>query len=162
MSDLISMIERQMEFQRRLGNDLAGMTTTDRINFIKDMYIAATQELGEALDEVSWKPWTNGDPRFAVLAFLNELTDVWCFVMNMWLAAMPHASAEQIALAMTTAYDAKMLINFQRQDDGYDGISSKCPECGRALDDPTVQCTPDLGYCVAKDPYAKLPGTVAQ
>ena len=37
-------------------------------------------------------------------------------------------------------YDAKHEKNAKRQEEGYDGVSTKCPGCKRALDDNAVHC----------------------
>ena len=47
------------------------------------------------------------------------------------------------------AAEAKRAKNAQRQLDGYDGVSTKCPKCGRALDDAgAIQ--------VRRDPYTPV------
>jgi hypothetical protein len=142
------MLAQQLEFQHRLGHDFAKMTTDERIAHVKDMFIAAICELTESLGEVSWKPWATGT-RFSTLAFIGELNDTWQFLANMWFVAMPNATTAEIASEMQSALERKLVINYQRVIDGYDGVSTKCPECHRALDDSTVLCSPDLGYCAA-------------
>lgn len=137
---LVEMLAAQLEYQRSMGHDFAAMSDERRIAWVKDMYIAAVHELGEALDEVSWKPWTDGPPRFTVLPFIAELGDAFQFIMNMWFAAMPHATPAEVATAMHVTLDSKLLVNRARVADGYDGVSTKCPGCRRALDDPHVTC----------------------
>lgn len=144
------MLERQRDFQRDIGYDFAKMTVAERVAFIKDMYVAAVQELGEALDETSWKPWTTG-VRLNTSALTGELNDAFQFIMNMWFAAMPTATIEDIAGAMLAIHTNKIAVNRKRARVGYDGVSGKCPECRRALDDQHVTCTPDLGYCQQND-----------
>jgi dUTPase len=146
MDHLEEMLTKQLEFQRRLGYDFPKMTVAERIRFVKDMYIAAMRELGEALDEVSWKPWTVGE-RFNTTAFTSELSDAWQFIANLWFAAMPTATPREIAFAMRATLDVKILINEKRRVEGYDGVSTKCSICGRATDDPNVACRPEIAYC---------------
>jgi dUTPase-like protein len=138
VDSLVKMLTDQYELQRRLGYEYEMMIDVERIAAVKDMYIAAVQELGEALDEVSWKPWTNGLPRFMVLPFLTELNDAFQFMMNMWFIAMPNATPEQIATAMLATHEAKIAVNHARVTDGYDGVSTKCRTCKRAREDAQV------------------------
>jgi hypothetical protein len=42
-------------------------------------------------------------------------------------------------------YMSKHKKNAQRQLEGYDAQSTKCPKCTRAYDDDAVSCQP--GYC---------------
>lgn len=150
MHELQNMIQTQMAFQKRLGYDFAVMTTGERVAFVKEMFIALSSEMNEALDEVSWKPWSSGEPKFMVLPFTGELTDVWCFFMNLWIVAMPNATSEEITAAMMISYDTKMMINNERQDNNYHG-ENKCVNCKRALDDPHSGCRlipgDDAVYC---------------
>lgn len=144
------MLKNQWELQRDLGYDFAKMNPEERIEFMKNMYIAAIQELGEVLNETSWKPWTTG-VRLNTHALIGELNDVFQFIMNMWFAAMPTATIEDIAGTMLVIHTSKIAVNRKRARVGYDGVSGKCPECRRALDDQHVTCTPDLGYCQQND-----------
>jgi hypothetical protein len=149
------MVAAQRAFQERIGFDFASMTVGDRVAYVKEMYVAAVMELGEALNETTWKPWaTRNSGEYAIhsLELITELTDVWCFICNIWFAVMPDATPAEIAVAMGVSHDAKVALNHTRQDDGYTG-SNKCPGCGRALDDAavTTHCVPDLGYCATRD-----------
>lgn len=136
---LEEIFERQAKLQREsFGIDPADMSPEARSQYIKDMVLAATDELHEALAEVGWKPWAtsrhlNND------AFIGELVDVLHFLVNLWLAA--GATAEQVR----DRYIEKSIRNARRQVDGYDGISGKCPECKRAFDDPGVLCSLEEG-----------------
>lgn len=147
---LVSMLRQQRELQHRMGHLHASMTRKERVEHIKDMYIAAVNELGEALDETSWKPWTVGESRLRKHAVGGELSDAFQFMMNMWFAAYPELSDEELADRMVSILEAKLAINEMRRTSGYDGVSSKCGGCKRALDDPAVMCTRegDQGYCI--------------
>lgn len=145
MTDRLSeMFSMQRSFQSRLGYDFECMDRRERIAFIKEMYTAALQELGEALNEVSWKPWANAE-------FINdaqlvaELVDAWHFIMNMVFAAWPGTTPDDAATLFHAAYMKKIAVNHSRQDAGYDGISAKCPSCRRALDDATKFVMYDAG-----------------
>jgi hypothetical protein len=55
-------LDEMMRLQKQLqveafGADPSVMQDADRIQYIKDMVLAATDELHEALAEVGWKPW---------------------------------------------------------------------------------------------------------
>lgn len=93
-------------------------------------------ELGEALNEVGWKPWTRNRGWVNREAFIRELVDAGHFLANL-LMAVGCTDEEWERL-----YREKQDINLKRQREGYDGVSSKCPGCKRALDDPATECAP--------------------
>lgn len=104
-----------------------------KVAYIKDMALAALDELHEALGEVGWKPWAksrhvNRD------ALVSELVDTLQFLMNLMVAA--GADAQEICDKLYK----KHLINWQRMN-GYTGLE-KCKKCKRAMDDTTTLCTP--------------------
>ena len=140
MGDMLEqMLAVQRSFQRSLGHEVEWMSDTERVAYVKEMYIAAVQELGEALDETSWKPWARGVPRVNDALF-GELIDVWHFIMNMFMVAMPKLEPDELAALIHRRYMEKQGINRQRQADGYDGVAGKCPRCRRAYDDSAVKC----------------------
>jgi dUTPase-like protein len=110
------------------------MDVQERVDYISMNVLALTDELHELLAETSWKPWAKSE-------FINEtkahgeLVDAWHFMMNIMIAIYPWLSAGDIAESLTLAYEKKREVNVQRQEDGYDGQSTKCPKCKRALDD---------------------------
>lgn len=121
--------------------DPASFDEESRVEFVKTNILAAITELTELLDEHGWKTWSqdyalrdvNSD------AVLGESADVMCFLVNVMLA---HGlTGEEFA----KAYFEKAERNVKRQTKGYDTSSSdwKCSTCGRALDDPGVECTSD-------------------
>src|SRR5690606_20191912 len=61
------------------------------------------------------------------------------FFMNIAIGIYPWLSPGDIAEVITLGYEKKRGINVQRQEDGYDGVSTKCFECKTALDDPGVE-----------------------
>lgn len=105
----------------------------ERITFYKDMHVAQGSEMQEGLDEMGWKAWTTST-HFNEEAVQGELVDEFHFFMNKCMTAglTPDMLYEK--------YLAKRLKNIKRQEQGYDGISTKCPSCGRALDDDAVEC----------------------
>lgn len=155
---LAEMLTLQLELQHRYGHNFREMTLPERVDFIKEMQQAAVQELGEVLNEISWKSWTSGQDFINEAALMAELSDTWQFVTNMWFAALPHATPESLAVLMKAYLLGKLKINDRRHDDGYDGVSTKCPGCGRALDDPTTACyvRGDQGWCSQDDSDVNL------
>lgn len=89
-------------------------------------------EVGELMNECGWKPWAK--PRGWVNrdAAVGELVDVAHFLAN--VACALGVTDEE----WEERYRAKQAVNAQRQKDGYDGVSTKCPGCHRALDDVSI------------------------
>ena len=138
---LAFLLRKQYDLQTEAyGMDLASFEPERRVQFIKDMVLAATDELHEALNETSWKPWSSTFGEVNEDAYFGELIDLVHFVMNLLLVAYPSLSPEGLAAAIELRYLEKRKINVRRQEDGYDGKTSKCPNCRRALDDKAVFC----------------------
>jgi dimeric dUTPase (all-alpha-NTP-PPase superfamily) len=128
-------LEAQRQLQiKSYGADPGDLSKEDKIEFIRWNILAAEDELHEALQETSWKPWQTAT-YFKRDAFVSELVDVFHFLMNMMLVADCEADE------FLQKYAEKRSINAQRQEDGYDGVSTKCRMCKRATDDPAVNCT---------------------
>ena len=103
------------------------------LRFYKDMHIALVDELHEALSEIGWKPWASSR-HFNHDAVKGELVDAFHFFMN--LCMVSRVSAEDLL----EGYRRKSAKNIKRQEEGYDGVSTKCLRCKRALDDDAVEC----------------------
>jgi hypothetical protein len=92
---------------------------------------ALIHEIVEMEAETGWKPWAKG-------AFLNleaargEWIDMFHFMLNGALLLGLDESE------IRRRYDAKHAKNEARQHASYDGVSTKCFGCGRALDDDAV------------------------
>lgn len=141
------MFELQLELQTTtFGKNFQRMRPAERIQYIKDMVIAATDELHEALNETGWKPWATVR-HIHEDAYIAELVDAWHFLMNLMLATGREPG--DLADLLFHGYVTKAQVNVERQARGYDGVSSKCSHCGRALDDTAVSCwrVEDQGYC---------------
>ena len=100
----------------------------ERIQFIKDMILAAEDELHEALGEVGWKPWATSR-HVNEGAFKGELIDLFHFFMNLCLVVGMGPRE------LTMGYMTKRQRNIERQLEGYDGVEGKCSHCKRAIDD---------------------------
>lgn len=135
---LDSMFTMQRQLQRdSFGYDIDRMTEAERVEYIKWNVLALTDELHEMLAETSWKPWAknvgiNDDKAF------NEMIDAWHFMMNIMMAIMPNFSPDQLTVELRKRYERKHEVNITRQETGYDGVTTKCRGCMRALDDPNM------------------------
>ena len=125
------MLATQRDLQKRVMRyPLDTLTTEQRVAYVKDMVLALSNELqAEVLGEVSWKPWTTGPAYVNASAYKGELVDCWHFFMNLMLAV------DMTADELYEGYLAKRSRNEQRQREGYDGVSGKCPGCRRSYDD---------------------------
>jgi hypothetical protein len=106
-----------------------------RMARISEAALALQVELAEALNETGWKPWATSN-HLNREAFKGELVDVLKFWMNLCL---------QGGITPQEIYDgfvSKHYTNMARQAAGYDGVSTKCPGCKRAYDDPATRCQP--------------------
>ena len=127
---LAAVVERQRDLQvNSFGQDPGDLSPEDQIQFIKDMVLALEDELHEALGECGWKPWASSR-HVNEDAFKKELIDALHFWVNLCLAVGMDADEA------VERYFAKAAVNARRQEEGYDGVSGKCPTCSRALDEP--------------------------
>lgn len=105
----------------------AEMTEEHKIRVIAEMQQAAVHEMGELLDEVSWKPWAS-----AVFlhrdGVISEAVDALHFI-GIILAAVSCTDPE-----LARVYRAKMETNRLRMINGYSGLE-KCSNCKRSFDD---------------------------
>lgn len=132
----------QRDFQARLlaskdgkGHHPATLTDPLKMQYIRTQALALTDELHEALGETGWKDWTTSN-HINRDAYMGELADVFIFLMNLMLVG----DITPTDLMMVTR--KKIAKNHKRQDDGYDGVTEKCPGCKRAYDDDAVLCQP--------------------
>lgn len=125
----------------KTGEDLGAWVRTN--------VTALTAEVGEALKEIGWKPWSTEQGYVNREAYLAELVDVGHFLANL-LVAVGITDDEWEA-----AYQRKQQVNRDRQAAGYDTRAEKCPACGRAYDDSAVRCRRARG--MVKQPEDALP-----
>lgn len=139
----------QRDFQHRLeGQFPADLAPSVKMNYIRTMVLALTDELHEALAETGWKPWATSN-HINREGYRGELADAFIFLMNLMLVADITPSE------LMEVVKAKQIKNHKRQDDGYDGVTTKCPKCKRAYDDDAVGCMPataDLSQLCTMDP----------
>lgn len=130
----------------------AGMLPDDpeaAIEFIKWNVLALTDELHELLGEIGWKPWATSR-HVNLTAARGELIDAFHFFMN--LALVLNMDASDLFLG----YMKKHEKNIERQEEGYDGVSTKCPGCKRALDDDGVDCSFEPAYRLGHEVVAAV------
>ena len=119
------------------GNDLRSLTGADRDVALMTHAYALNDEIGEALDETSWKPWDKKN--VGVInkeAFKGELVDALHFFAN--LCVLGEISEEEL----WEAYREKQERNRARQaaKGGYDSKKNRCPNCRRELDKKGAYC----------------------
>ena len=145
MDMLKAMMERQLEAQRTKHDfDATTLTLAGKIDFIRWNVLALEDELHEALGETGWKPWASSK-HINVESYRAELIDAWHFLMNLMLVA------DMTPEMVFEMYNEKRAKNDKRQEEGYDGVTTKCLKCKRALDDPAVKCTytaTGYSYCL--------------
>lgn len=136
MSALQMILDNQRKLQlKSYGVDVTTLNDEERAQYIRDMSLALTDELHEALNETGWKPWATSR-HINRLAFIGEMIDVLHFWCNLILVT--NVNEQEIL----DVYFAKAEKNAKRQLAGYDGVEGKCKTCGRAFDDAAVLCTP--------------------
>jgi hypothetical protein len=133
----------QRAFQARLhdGTFPADMPPVLKMSYLRTQFLALADEQHEALNETGWKPWASSN-HINREAYKGELADTFIFLMNQMIVA-DITPSELLDLVK-----AKQIKNAKRQDEGYDGVTTKCPGCKRAFDDEAVKCFPgtDPGY----------------
>ena len=126
---LDEIFKRQIELQTKsFGVDPRDLTGDDMANYVQSMSLALTDEIHEALNEVGWKPWATSR-HVNREAYVGELVDALHFLVNLFLVV--GADAHEVHYR----YVEKSQRNKKRQEEGYDGVTGKCPTCSRALDD---------------------------
>ncbi|WNO26454.1 deoxyuridine triphosphatase [Microbacterium phage BabyDaisy] len=134
----IDLFEELELAESRLPGDARRQADYDRAaddvtEFIQWNHKALIHEAVELESETGWKPW-------AAKSFVNieaargEAIDMLHFLLNDFLVLGMDADE------VRRRYHAKHAKNVARQEAGYDGVSTKCPGCHRALDDDAVHC----------------------
>lgn len=117
-ADLEAFLRLQDGLQKETyGFDLRLVIERRRVEYIRDQALALTHEVHEALDEVPWKPWRNNFQEFYTERYLDELVDVFAFLMNMMLAT--GADPAELAKVIEEKYMLKHKLNIQRRTNGY-------------------------------------------
>ena len=118
-SMLTRMFDTQLEMQiNSFGANPAELVGEERKRFVTAMALAINTEVAEAMQEIAWKPWAKTD-HFNRDAFIEELVDMWHFLMNLALVA------DCTAGEFFDVYMAKVDVNKRRQLDGYTGLGKE-------------------------------------
>lgn len=156
--ELSQLLELQHALQvESFGSDPLQLDPEARAQFLTWNAWALTDELSEVMGEVGWKPWATSR-HVNVDAALGEMVDAMHFFANMALAIGGAAgmTTDEIAYRLSTGYLKKRGVNAQRQREGYDGVSTKCPSCHRELSEVTMtfqeENRPDGTYTVSYCP----------
>lgn len=148
--NLFNTFSAQADFQRHINAHPEDIEDPQElIDYIVYMKTALDDELHEMLNETGWKPWATSR-HINMEGMKSELVDAFQFFMNLCFAARMDAGELMIRHAN------KLQKNYERAANGYDGVSTKCGWCGRALDDEYVSCEDSvestaLGWCAAKN-----------
>lgn len=151
--NLAKLFELQSALQKKMPTpnpeDLLPNNPEGAIEFITWNTLALTDELHELLGETGWKPWATSH-HINLTAARSEWIDALHFLLNLGLVlGLDSDSAVQL-------YQAKHAKNTKRQADGYDGVTTKCPGCRRALDDDGVDCEVVNEYRLGGPVYPKV------
>lgn len=126
----------QRDFQVRiLDAHPKELSPREQMEYLREQSLALIAEVHEALAETGWKSWASS-MHINREAFKGELADVFCFFMNLMMVA------DITPAELMDATTRKIKKNHERQDNAYDGVSTKCSQCKRAYDDDAVECTP--------------------
>lgn len=140
MLDMLKLLQMQLDLQTGAMStgDPTKLEDAERCWFIMWNAYALCDEVHEATGEAGWKPWASSR-HVNEDAFLKEMVDALHFWLNMCLAGAPRGwSLEQTAHALASGYATKHAENARRQREGYDGVSSKCPNCRREREETAV------------------------
>ena len=133
MDILQTMLDLQREFQEKLnGYSVAEQTDEQRITNFKISMFALIGELYEAVNELGWKEWATSR-HINRNACVKELIDGWHFFMNLLL----HMGVDSDELLHK--YTDKLVVNLERQRQGYDGSVDKCAMCGREMNEANIK-----------------------
>jgi len=115
MDMLTKIVEMQKALMKRLGVQVLDDQKNDVLiqEQTKDMLFAICCELGEAGDEINWKPWKQTVKPVNLDLLRTELIDIFHFTLELMI--MWGMDAEMIFLA----YEDKMKENQARQDRRY-------------------------------------------
>lgn len=136
-------LESTRELQRMAYGNTFPYNGEELADWVIVNHTACVKELGEALDEVGWKTWAHPRGWVNREAFLRELIDAGHFLANLAIAV--NCTDEE----WERLYREKQAVNLKRQQDGYDGVSGKCPQCHKAYDDPSTRCLREMPHMSA-------------
>jgi hypothetical protein len=111
----IFLEQAKIQFES-FGQDFRAMTDPEKIAYIREMVLATTHELHEAMRETGWKPWSASDHIYTDL-YVSELVDALLLLVNLFLVTGVHAG--DLASFVAAKVQLKQKVNVQRQESGY-------------------------------------------
>jgi hypothetical protein len=115
---LEQMLEDQWAIQANtFGYQFDRLTPAERVTYIKEMVLAATHELHEALDETTWKSWQSTGVAVFPERYMDELVDAQLMLFNLFLAT--GMNPNEVADLLVERVAIKQKLNVQRQESGY-------------------------------------------
>lgn len=118
-SDLARMLNEQLALQVDYFDDPRELRGEERIEFIRWNVLALLDEVHEVLAECGWKPWS-GSRHVDEGRAVNELIDAFHFFMNLLWAMSGEHDPETLADRFVQEYLAKVAVNRERQEAGYE------------------------------------------
>jgi hypothetical protein len=111
------VFQRQEDIQGLVfDHQFRRMSDPEKIVFVKEMVLAITHELHEALDETGWKAWSTSR-HFHKDLYLRELVDVQLMLINLFLVTGVRGS--ELSFVIADLMSIKQQLNIQRQESGY-------------------------------------------
>ena len=109
----MDMLEEMFDTQKKLMKMYFNRANSEKKSItLTGLCIAMAQEVAEVMDETNWK-WWKKPKKFNPEKFLEELVDLWHFLMQSVILA--GFSAKDFY----RAYMDKALVNVKRQEEGY-------------------------------------------
>lgn len=117
---LTELLNKQLELQKNsYCVDPRVLTHGAREEYVRNNVLHLTDELHEAMHELSWKPWGHAtETVFNRDAFLKELIDALHFLMNLMLVAGGGHTLYALSAEVVNGYLTKREINAERQRTG--------------------------------------------
>lgn len=126
--DIDKIIDKQRTLQIAFGFPIDTDDLRTKANLLYAYSVGAMKEIGETMDEFSWKPWAS-DVFINREQVISEVADTFLFLANM-LATVSCEDKE-----FSNAVLAKQKKNEARATKTYTHKTNKCVACNRALDD---------------------------
>lgn len=83
---LHALYRLQYRSERQRGEDVNVMTSSERLRYLRGEVLSLCTVLYRALEEVSWRNWTQGEPRVDEYKFGRELIQAQRSLVNLFLA----------------------------------------------------------------------------
>lgn len=111
----IFLEQAKIQFET-FNQDFHRMTDAEKIAYIREMVLATTHELHEAMRETGWKTWSTSDHIHTDL-YVSELVDALLLLVNLFLVT--GIPAGDLAAFVAAKVQLKQKLNVQRQESGY-------------------------------------------